>query len=316
MWLDCDDPDFDQAFQDSGGKRTQVWRPNDLDQFTTHVRRHHRHAILIDCTASDAVADCYVNWLNEGIHVVTSNKMAVSGRLDRWQAIRAAGRGETNFRYEATVCAGLSVVQTLRDMIKTGDRLTSIEGMLSSTLTWIFNQYDGSIPFSSLVRSARALGYTEPDPRSDLSSIDVARKLVILARDAGWPLSLHDVVVESLVPPELESVQLDQFMMRLEELDAPMMVRLNNARATGGVLRHVAQLDNYGRAHVHLKVIDAKRPFAHTRMTDNVVQFSSGRYCENPLLVQGPGAGPAVTAAAVFADVLRIAESLSREHAS
>src|SRR6185437_10454356 len=150
---------------------------------------------------------------------------------------------------------------------------------------------DGSQPFSALLREAHALGYTEPDPRADLSGLDVARKLVILAREAGWPLSLEQVDVESLVPPELVMLAPEEFMQHLAELDAPLAAKLATARAAGGVLR---------TAHA----------FAHSRLTDNVVQFTTRRYCDNPLQVQGPGAGPEVTAAGVFADLLRIAESL------
>jgi aspartokinase/homoserine dehydrogenase 1 len=182
--------------------------------------------------------------------------------------------------------------------------------MFSGTLAWLCNRHDGRQPFSALVHEAHALGYTEPDPRDDLSGIDVARKLVILAREAGWPLSLEDVTVESLVPSALAALPRDAFMQRLDEMDAPMAAKLARARAEGGVLRHVAHLDRHGRATVSLVVLPSSHSFAHTRLTDNVVQFSTRRYCDNPMLVQGPGAGPEVTAAGVFADLLRIAESL------
>jgi aspartokinase/homoserine dehydrogenase 1 len=306
MWLDCDDAELN-ARHDSA----QTWRPTDLDQFAAHIRGDdRRHAMLIDCSANDAVASQYPYWLASGLHVVTPNKLASSGPLSRWQSIRAASNHGGRFRYEATVCAGLPVVQTLRDLLDTGDHLLSVEGMFSGTLAWLCCQYDGKRPFSALVREAHALGYTEPDPRDDLSGIDVARKLVILAREAGWPLSLQDVPVESLVPADLIALPLDDFMARLDELDAPMAARLSAARAKQGVLRHVASLDRDGRAQVSLQVLPSSHPFAHTRLTDNIVQFRTQRYRDNPLLVQGPGAGPEVTAAGVFADLLRIAESL------
>ena len=269
-----------------------------------------RHALLIDCSASDAVAGHYADWLAAGLHVVTPNKLASSGPLPRWQAIRAACADGTRFRYEATVCAGLPVVQTLRDLLDTGDELLAVEGMFSGTLAWLCNRHDGHQPFSALVREAHALGYTEPDPRDDLSGLDVARKLVILAREAGWPLSLEDVDLQSLVPAELAALPLDEFMQRLDALDAPMAAQLAEAHAKGGVLRHVAHLDRHGRASVRLVVLPATHAFAHTRLTDNIVQFTTRRYCDNPLSVQGPGAGPEVTAAGVFTDLLRIAESL------
>ena len=243
--------------------------------------------------------------------MVTPNKLAGSGPLARWQAIRAACADGMRFRYEATVCAGLPVVQTLRDLLDTGDALLAVEGMFSGTLAWLCNRHDGSQPFSELVREAHALGYTEPDPRDDLGGLDVARKLVILAREAGWPLTLEQIAVESLVPPALAALTREEFMQRLPELDAPMAARLAAARGAGGVLRHVAQLDQGGNASVRLALLPATHAFAHTRLTDNVVQFTTRRYCDNPLLVQGPGAGPEVTAAGVFADLLRIAESLA-----
>ena len=306
MWLDCDDDELNGRHAGA-----QTWRPSDLDAFAAHVHgTGDRHALLIDCSACETVAAHYPRWLAAGLHVVTPNKLAGSGPLDRWHAIRTACASGARFRYEATVCAGLPVVQTLRDLLDTGDELLAVDGMFSGTLAWLCNRHDGQQPFSALVREAHALGYTEPDPREDLSGLDVARKLVILAREAGWPLSMEQVVVESLVPPALAALPVDEFMQRLAELDAPLAAKLASARAEGGVLRHVASLDRHGHASVRLEVLPAAHPFAHTRLTDNVVQFRTRRYCDNPLLVQGPGAGPEVTAAGVFADLLRIAESL------
>src|SRR5690606_15389754 len=175
---------------------------------------------------------------------------------------------------------------------------------------WLFNRFDGSVPFSQLVMEARALGYTEPDPRDDLSGMDVARKLTILAREAGWPLCLQDVRVESLVPESLRQLPPDAFLARVSELDAAMARRLAQARQRGQVLRHVAHLDAQGHASVGLVELPADHPFAHLALTDNIIQFRTRRYCDNPLIVRGPGAGPEVTAAGVFADVLRVAAAL------
>jgi homoserine dehydrogenase len=200
-------------------------------------------------------------------------------------------------------------VQTLRDLIDTGDELTSVEGMLSGTLAWLFNRYDGAQPFSALVREAHAMGYTEPDPRDDLSGMDVARKLVILSREAGLPLSLEDVAVHSLIPAALAGCSREDFMDNLEGMDAPMAALLAGARGAGGVLRHVARLDGR-RASVGVQVIERDHAFAHSRLTDNVVRFATRRYCDNALVVQGPGAGPEVTAAAVFTDLLRVAGAM------
>ena len=306
MWLDADDPELNGRHDSA-----QTWRPGNLDEFAAHVRGNDgRHALLIDCSANDAVASRYPEWLAAGLHVVTPNKLAGSGPLPRLRAIRAACGSGARFRYEATVCAGLPVVQTLRDLLDTGDELLSVDGMFSGTLAWLCHRHDGTRPFSALVREAHALGYTEPDPRDDLSGLDVARKLVILAREAGWSLSLEDVDVQSLVPPALAALPTEEAMEKLHLLDASMAQQIAQAQSQGGVLRHVASLDSKGHASVRLAVLPASHPFAHTRLTDNVVQFTTHRYRDNPMLVQGPGAGPDVTAAGVFADLLRIAESL------
>lgn len=306
MWLDVDDEAMHERHDGA-----QTWRPTDLEAFAGYVGNDGFPSLIIDCSASDEVASHYAGWLRQGIHVATPNKHAGSGDLARYGAIReAAHDGRARFRFEATVCAGLPVMQTLRDLLDTGDELVAVDGMLSGTLAWLCNRFDGSAPFSACVREAHALGYTEPDPRDDLSGRDVARKLVIMAREAGVPLALDDVEVESLVPSSLQSVAPGEFMARMDELDAPLDARMNEARAVDGVLRHVAHLDRAGRASVRLVVLPRDHPFAHTRLTDNIVQFCTRRYRDNPLIVQGPGAGPEVTAAGVFTDILRIAGSL------
>ncbi len=282
--------------------------PTDLDRFVDQVHAEHLpHAAIIDCSASDAVAQHYDGWLEKGIHVITPNKHAGSGPLERYTSIKSR-RGQ--FRYESTVGAGLPVITTLRDLIDTGDEVLSVEGIFSGTLAYLFNRFVGQESFSGLVRTARSLGYTEPDPRDDLSGLDVARKLVILARENGWKTSLDQVELENLVPAALRAVSVDEFMARLGELDGPMNERRASAKAKGTVLRYVARLDATGSARVGLTELDPDHAFAHIRLTDNVVQFTTRRYRDNPLVVQGPGAGPEVTAAGVFADLLRVAASL------
>jgi len=280
----------------------------DLDAFTEHLLSAHLpHALVIDCSGSAEVADRYAGWLAAGIHVVTPNKQAGAGPLPRYQAIReAAAASGARFRYEATVGAGLPVITTLRDLVDTGDEVLAIDGIFSGTLAWLFNKYDGQVPFSQLVAQARGMGYTEPDPRDDLSGVDVARKLVILAREAGRDLSLEQVQVESLVPEAQRLAGVEEFMAGLDAVDAVFAERLAAAQARGAVLRYVARLSPEG-AQVGLVELPAGHAFANLRLTDNVVQFTTRRYCDNPLVVQGPGAGPEVTAAGVFADVLRVA---------
>ena len=292
-------------------KALEQGKPTDLARFGEHVRAPHLpHAVIVDCSGNDAVAQHYPAWLRQGIHVITPSKHAGSGDRARYEAIRAASARGPRFKYEATVGAGLPVITTLRDLIDTGDEVLAIEGILSGTLAWLFNKFDGSAPFSALVREAKAAGYTEPDPRDDLSGTDVARKLVILGRELGWPLSLEQVAVESLVPQALRSGTKEAFLEGLQALDAPMLARLEKARGEKKVLRYVARLDKEGKATVGLTALPLDHAFAHLRLTDNVVQFTTARYRQNPLVVQGPGAGPDVTAAGVFADLLRVAAGL------
>ncbi len=286
--------------------------PLDLDAFTDHIDNHHLpHSILIDCTASDRVAEHYGDWLKRGIHVITPNKHAGSGPQERYQTIREATQtGTARWRYEATVGAGLPIIQTLRDLIDSGDRIHRIEGIFSGTLAYLFNRFEPGMSFAELVAEARQAGYTEPDPRDDLSGMDVARKLVILAREMGLAIDLDDIAVESLAPAELSDGTIDNFLTGLADYDQTMAQRLTSAHEAGQVLRFVANLDADGQAEVSLKSLPADHPFAHLALTDNVVAFTTDRYCDNPLIIQGPGAGPAVTAAGVFADLLRVASHL------
>ncbi|MDE2306270.1 MAG: bifunctional aspartate kinase/homoserine dehydrogenase I [Gammaproteobacteria bacterium] len=282
--------------------------PLDLGRFVDAMQADYiPHALLIDCSASADVAAHYSAWLARGIHVVTPNKKANSGSMEYYRACQAAARaGGAHYLYEATVGAGLPVIQTLRDLRETGDEVTSIEGIFSGTLAYLFNVFDGSEPFSSIVRAAKQKGYTEPDPRDDLSGMDVARKLIILGREIGLALELSDVEVESLVPAELARCTVAEFMERLGSFDSAMNARLAEARAAGQVLRYVGRIDAAGRATVSLTRVDARNALANIALTDNIVRFATQRYCDNPLIVQGPGAGPEVTAGGVFADLLRL----------
>jgi aspartokinase/homoserine dehydrogenase 1 len=212
--------------------------------------------------------------------------------------------------YETTVGAALPVIGTLRDLNQTGDEIISIEGILSGTLAYLFNVFDGQRPFSAIVREARDKGYTEPDPRDDLSGADFARKLIILGREMGMRLEMKDIRVESLVPTGLDKLTVEGFLDQLPAFDSAMLERWRAARAEGRVLRYVGRLGRKQGATVRLEALPADHPFAHMNLTDNIVRYESSRYRANPLVVQGPGAGPVVTAAGVFADLLRLASYL------
>ncbi|HZE42295.1 MAG TPA: bifunctional aspartate kinase/homoserine dehydrogenase I [Steroidobacteraceae bacterium] len=293
-------------------RMAQAGEPLDMKKFIDHVQADYvPHTVIIDCTASAEVADRYRDWLSRGIHIVTPNKKANSGPLPYYRALQEARRAAgTHYLYEATVGAGLPVIQTLRDLRGTGDDITEIEGIFSGTLAYLFNVFDGTESFSSIVRAAKAKGYTEPDPRDDLSGVDVARKLIILGREMGLTLEMSDVQVEGLVPEVLTKCSVEEFMARLPESDAAMSAALGSARGKNQVLRYVGRIDAGGKATVGLMRLDAKHAFANIALTDNVVRFATRRYCDNPLIVQGPGAGPEVTAAGVFSDLLRLSAYL------
>lgn len=264
--------------------------------------------IVVDATASETVADWHPEWLARGVHVVTANKLGTGGDLGRAQAI-ADARVATGSRYgdSATVGAGLPLLRSLRALVDGGDRIHSIEGVLSGSLAWLFAHFDGTRPFSELVREARSAGYTEPDPRVDLSGEDVRRKLLILARAAGFALSAHEVMVESLVPAPLATLDVARVDAALVALDPLIAARHAAAVAAGAQLCFVGRIDAGGGAHVDLRALPATHPLCAGSGTDNRVTIRSDRYDVQPLVIQGPGAGAGVTAAALLDDVLAIA---------
>ncbi|TAK56374.1 MAG: bifunctional aspartate kinase/homoserine dehydrogenase I [Gammaproteobacteria bacterium] len=286
--------------------------PLDIERFAAHVAADHLpHRVMIDCTADAGVAARYAEWFHAGLHVVTPNKKAHSAAIEQFRAMQEARRqAGTHYLYEATVGAGLPIMLTVRDLRETGDEIRAIDGIFSGTLAYLFNVFDGSVPFSTIVADARARGFTEPDPRDDLSGTDVARKLVILGREMGLAIGLEEVVVESLVPEALRGCTVAEFLERLPAHDERMRALVTDAKREGKVLRYVGRLTADGRATVGLERLDGHHAFANISLTDNIVRFMTARYCDNPLIVQGPGAGPAVTAGGVFGDLLRLASYL------
>jgi len=263
--------------------------------------------VIIDATACAALAARHAQWLARGYHVVTANKALAGGELAGWRSLQAALATGARYGDAATVGAGLPVLSTLRRLRGCGDSLLTLEGVFSGSLSYLFNQYDGSRPFSTLLGEARALGYTEPDPRSDLSGEDVARKLLILARHAGFALHSDEVEVESLVPAALRELGTADFLERLAELDAPLAERHARARERGHVLRFLARLNQRGRARVGLVEVPPTHPAARLYGTDNQFALTTTRYSTQPLVIQGPGAGPEITAQALLGDVLALA---------
>ncbi|TPG11243.1 homoserine dehydrogenase [Rhodanobacter glycinis] len=262
--------------------------------------------VIVDATASAPLASRHAEWLARGYHVVTANKALAGGELTGWRALQAALAHGGCYGDAATVGAGLPVLSTLRRLRSCGDSLLTLEGVFSGSLSWLFNQYDGSRPFSALLREARQLGYTEPDPRSDLSGEDVARKLLIIARSAGFSLGTDEVDVQGLVPEALRALDTESFLARLEELDEPLAKLHADAKSRGCVLRFLARLNQRGRARVGLVEVPLTHPAARLYGTDNQFALTTTRYNTQPLVIQGPGAGPEVTAQALLGDVLAL----------
>ncbi|KAK9109801.1 hypothetical protein Sjap_017861 [Stephania japonica] len=287
----------------------------DLGKFVQHVHGNHfiPNKVLVDCTADSDVASFYYDWLRKGIHVITPNKKANSGPLDQYLRLRALQRQSyTHYFYEATVGAGLPIISTLRGLLETGDKILRIEGIFSGTLSYIFNNFIGKRAFSEVVAEAKQAGYTEPDPRDDLSGTDVARKVIILARESGLKLQLSDIPVESLVPEPLrESATAEEFMKELPEFDRDMAKKREDAEVAGKVLRYVGVVDAIKKkGRVELRAYNVSHPFAQLSGSDNIIAFTTARYKEQPLIVRGPGAGAQVTAGGIFCDILRLASYL------
>jgi aspartokinase/homoserine dehydrogenase 1 len=284
----------------------------DIKKMVKHISASYfPHSVLIDSTSSDQLPIHYEGWIERGIHIITPNKKAGSAPYPEYKSLMdTAKKYGKHFLYETTVGAGLPVIGTLKDLIQTGDTITSIEGIVSGTLAYLFWRYDGTEKFSALVKDAKEQGYTEPDPRDDLSGMDVARKTVILARELGYEVELEDIAITSLVPKELEDVSVEEFMSKSELMDDHIESLFKEAEKEGKRLRYVGHVAPDGSCTVHLTGYPINHPFAQSKGTDNVVAFTTKRYHTQPLVIQGPGAGPEVTAAGVFADLLRLGSYL------
>jgi aspartokinase/homoserine dehydrogenase 1 len=264
--------------------------------------------VVVDATPSAEVARCHPALLHAGIAVVTPNKAATSVDAAAWaEARRAALDGEAPYLYETTVGAGLGIIATLRDLLRTGDTIHRIEGVLSGTLAFVLHAMREGAAFSEAVRLARLHGYAEPDPRDDLSGHDVARKLATLARELGLSSGADDAVVENLLPAPLRDLPWPAVAERLSEHDAAWKARMADA---GGPLHYVARLDADGSIHAGVEAVGDRSPFAGLRGPTLAVAFHTARYAPEPLVIRGPGASADVTAAVLLADLVRAAEAM------
>ncbi|MCB0519602.1 MAG: bifunctional aspartate kinase/homoserine dehydrogenase I [Lewinellaceae bacterium] len=270
------------------------------------------NTIFVDNTANEKVAHFYETILESSISISTPNKIATSSSYLQYQRLKniAARRG-VQFLYETNVGAGLPILSTLEDLITSGDRIIKIEGVLSGTMSFIFNRFREGMKFSEVVKEAKKQGYTEPDPREDLGGTDVRRKLLILAREIGLSLEAADVKIESILPTAAEDAPtVEAFFEELEKADDHFSKLVSSAAKAGKALRMIASLDQ-GKASISLQAVDASHPFYSLDGSDNMIVFTTERYKERPLVVRGPGAGAEVTAAGVFAEIIRIGNYLS-----
>lgn len=269
------------------------------------ISRNLRNSVFVDVTASSSVPEIYDNLLKRSINIVACNKIAASSDFEVYKNLKSTARNHNcKFYFETNVGAGLPVIGTINDLMKSGDKITSIQAVLSGTLNFVFNNYDGSRTFSEVVAQAQKEGFTEPDPRLDLTGTDVARKILILAREAGYPLQFEDIENESFLPEECLHGSVENFYKKLTEYESHFKNLVSEAQKNGKILKYTAEFKD-GKAKVALQHVAPDSDLYHLYGKDNIVIFKTLRYSEQPLVVKGAGAGAEVTASGVFADIIR-----------
>lgn len=307
---------LDQRGIDLSSWRAQLGTAAEASEKTTLLhciqKAHGAHAIVVDCTSSADVASWYPDIVRAGAHIVAANKKSNSATMEEYRLLRKELSGHTrHFLYETNVGGGLPILSTVRRLLTSGDTITHLEAVLSGTLSYLMNTYDGTVPWSELVQKAQAEGITEPDPRDDLSGMDVARKLLILVREMGEPIELSDITVESLVPEDCVAVSKENFITALAGHDAEFAKRYTEAKDKGLMLRFVAEY-RAGKITVGMREVSRAHALARLSGTDNMVIITSDLYNKTPLVIQGPGAGRDVTAAGVLADIIKLSQLADR----
>jgi aspartokinase/homoserine dehydrogenase 1 len=277
-----------------------------LSEFVNTIKtKNLRNSVFVDVTANKDVASHYAEILEKSVSIVACNKIAASSSYSYYEKLKNLAREfNVHFLFETNVGAGLPVIGTLNDLLLSGDKVNKIEAVLSGTLNFVFNNYDGKKTFSKVVKEAQDEGFTEPDPRLDLSGVDVVRKIMILARESGEKIDMEDITNNAFIPPECMKGSIDDFYKSMEKHEAHFKSILDDANKAGKKLKFVATYEN-GKASVGLQQVDSSHDFYHLYGKDNVVVFYTNRYTGQPLVVKGAGAGAEVTASGVFADIIR-----------
>jgi len=278
-----------------------------LEQFKNEiVNLNMYNSIFVDCTANTQVAGLYAELLNANISIVTANKVAASSEYENYALLKkTAKRKGAKFLFETNVGAGLPIITTLNDLVNSGDTILKIEAVLSGTLNFIFNTISDKVPLSQTIRMAKEQGYAEPDPRIDLSGVDVARKLLILVRESGYEFDMEDINIKPFIASKYFEGSVDDFWKTIPDVDTEFEAKRKKLAEEGLFWRFVAKFEN-GKAEIGLQEIAAGHPFADLQGSNNLVMFTTERYHEFPMIIKGYGAGAVVTAAGVFADIIRV----------
>ena len=288
-------------------KMTTDGHDSSLENFKNEIISLNMYnSIFVDCTANDQAAGLYAELLNANISIVTANKIAASSEYENYALLKKiAKRKGAKFLFETNVGAGLPIITTLNDLVNSGDTIVKIEAVLSGTLNFIFNTISETVPLSQTIRMAKEQGYAEPDPRIDLSGVDVARKLLILVRESGHQFDMKDIKINTFIPEKYFEGSVDDFWKNIPEMDAEFEANRKKLAAEGLFWRFVAKFED-GKAEIGLQQIGANHPFADLQGSNNLVMFNTERYHEFPMIIKGYGAGAVVTAAGVFADIIRV----------